>query len=78
VPEHLRNAPTRLMKELGHGQGYRYAHDEPQGYAAGERYLPDGLPPTRLYEPVARGLETRIAERLAELRLLDSQAKNPR
>lgn len=74
VPEHLRNAPTRLMKSLGHGQGYRYAHDEPGAYAAGERYLPPALGDTRFYVPVPRGLETRIAERLAQLRALDEAA----
>ena len=74
VPEHLRNAPTQLMKDLGHGQGYRYAHDEAGGFAAGETYLPDGLPQTRFYEPVPRGLELRIGERLAELRALNAQA----
>jgi putative ATPase len=74
VPEHLRNAPTRLMKQLGHGEGYRYAHDEAGGFAAGERYLPDGLPKTRFYEPVPRGLELRIGERLAELRALNAAA----
>ena len=68
VPEHLRNAPTRLMKDLGYGRDYRYAHDEPDGFAAGERYLPEGLPRTRFYEPMPRGLELRIGERLAELR----------
>ncbi len=68
VPAHLRNAPTRLMKELGHGQGYRYAHDEPDAYAAGERYLPDELPDRRYYRPAPRGLEIRIAEALARLR----------
>ena len=72
VPPHLRNAPTRLMKQLGHGEGYRYAHDEPGAYAAGESYLPAGLPRTRFYEPVPRGMELRIAERLAELRALDA------
>ncbi len=71
VPLHLRNAPTRLMKGLGHGAGYRYAHDEPGGFAAGESYLPEGLPTQRFYEPVARGLEQRIGERLRELRTLD-------
>jgi putative ATPase len=75
VPAHLRNAPTRLMKNLGHGAGYRYAHDEAQGYAAGERYLPEGLAHERFYEPVPRGLELRISERLAELRRLDEQAQ---
>jgi putative ATPase len=74
VPMHLRNAPTKLMKGLGHGAGYRYAHDEAGGYAAGERYLPEGLPVQRFYEPVSRGLEQRIAERLAELRALDAAA----
>jgi len=73
VPLHLRNAPTRLMKDLGHGEGYRYAHDEDDAYAAGERYLPDGVD-RRFYEPTARGLEARIAERLAELRERDRQA----
>jgi putative ATPase len=77
VPERLRNAPTRLMKSLGHGEGYRYAHDEAGGYAAGERYLPDGLGERRWYQPVQRGLELRIADRLAELRALDAQAKKP-
>ncbi|MFO1328220.1 MAG: replication-associated recombination protein A [Rubrivivax sp.] len=78
VPERLRNAPTRLMKSLGHGDGYRYAHDEPDGYAAGERYLPDGVPERRFYEPAARGLEGRIGERLAELRRLDDEARKAR
>jgi len=78
VPEHLRNAPTRLMKNLGHGAGYRYAHDEPGGYAAGERYLPAGLAAPRWYEPVARGLELRIGQRLAELRALDEEAGRAR
>ena len=75
VPERLRNAPTRLMKSLGHGQGYRYAHDEAGGFAAGERYLPDGMPDLRFYEPVRRGLEVRIGERLAELRAANEQAR---
>jgi putative ATPase len=75
VPMHLRNAPTKLMKGLGHGAGYRYAHDEAQGYAAGERYLPDGLEGQRFYEPVPRGLELRIGDRLAELRALDEAAR---
>jgi putative ATPase len=77
VPMHLRNAPTRLMKGLGHGQGYRYAHDETEAYAAGESYLPEGLPVQRFYEPVARGLEARIRDRLAELRALDAAAVKP-
>lgn len=74
VPEHLRNAPTRLMKDLGYGKAYRYAHDEPNAYAAGEQYLPDGLEDQRWYEPVPRGLEQRIADKLAELRRLDDEA----
>jgi len=74
VPPHLRNAPTRLMKDLGHGAGYRYAHDEPGGYSAGQTYLPEGLPARRWYEPVSRGLELRIGQRLAELRALDDEA----
>ena len=78
VPAHLRNAPTRLMKELGHGAGYRYAHDEDGGFAAGAQYLPDGLEGRRFYEPRPRGLEIRIAERLAELRALNDEAKKAR
>ncbi len=68
VPLQLRNAPTKLMKELGYGSGYRYAHDEPDAFAAGERYLPEGLPARHYYEPVPRGLEIRIGEALARLR----------
>jgi putative ATPase len=68
VPLQLRNAPTRLMKELGYGRGYRYAHDEPDAFAAGERYLPEGLPHRRYYRPVPRGLELKIGEALARLR----------
>ena len=68
VPMHLRNAPTKLMKELDYGKGYRYAHDEEGGFAAGESYLPDGMPPPGFYRPVERGLEIRIAEKLRELR----------
>src|SRR4030081_26101 len=64
VPLHLRNAPTRLMKEIGYGKGYRYAHDEPGGYAAGERYFPDAMPDRRYYDPVPRGLEIKIGEAL--------------
>ena len=74
VPMQLRNAPTRLMKQLGHGRDYRYAHDEAGAYAAGEQYLPEGLQGRRFYEPQPRGLEARIAERLAELRRLDAAA----
>ena len=78
VPIHLRNAPTKLMKELGHGKAYRYAHDEPEGYAAGENYLPDGMAPPHWYQPVARGLEVRIGDKLAHLRQLDEQAGGDR
>ncbi len=74
VPMHLRNAPTKLMKELDYGKGYRYAHDEEGGYAAGERYLPDGMAPPGFYRPVERGLEIRIAEKLRQLRELDRQS----
>jgi putative ATPase len=73
VPMHIRNAPTRLMKKLGHGKDYRYAHDEEDAYAAGERYLPEGMPPVSFYEPTPRGLEAKIAERLAELRERDKK-----
>jgi putative ATPase len=75
VPMHLRNAPTKLMKSLGHGAGYRYAHDEPDGHAAGECYLPDGLEDRRFYHPVARGLEAAIADRLDRLRERDAAAR---
>ncbi|MET0332834.1 MAG: replication-associated recombination protein A [Rhizobacter sp.] len=75
VPLHLRNAPTKLMKDLDYGQGYRYAHDEPGGFAAGENYWPDKLPPQRFYQPVDRGLELQIGERLQELRRLNDEAK---
>ncbi len=68
VPMRLRNAPTKLMKNLGYGKGYRYAHDEADAYAAGERYLPDDMPDVRFYEPTERGLESRIGERLRDLR----------
>lgn len=74
VPMHLRNAPTRLMKGLGYGKGYRYAHDEAGGYAAGERYFPDGVEAARFYEPVERGLEAKIREKLAWLRARDAGA----
>lgn len=71
VPAHLRNAPTDLMKEIGNGEGYRYAHDEPDGYAAGEQYFPDGMQTPSYYEPRDAGLESKIAKRLAALRDLD-------
>jgi putative ATPase len=68
VPLRFRNAPTRLMQDLGYGSGYRYAHDEPGAFAAGERYLPDEMPDRRYYRPVPRGLERRIGEDLERLR----------
>ncbi len=71
VPVHLRNAPTKLMKSLGHGREYRYAHDEPEGYAAGERYMPEGVDEPGFYRPTDRGLEARIRDKLAWLRSLD-------
>ena len=75
VPIHLRNAPTQLMQELGHGKTYRYAHDEAHGYAAGESYLPEGMAAPNWYQPVDRGLESQIAEKMAFLRQLDTEAK---
>jgi putative ATPase len=71
VPLHLRNAPTRLMKEIGYGKGYRYAHDEPDAYAAGERYFPNDMPDRRYYVPAPRGLEIKIGEALAARRARD-------
>jgi putative ATPase len=75
VPLHLRNAPTKLMKDLDYGRDYRYAHDEPGGFAAGENYWPDKLAPQRFYQPVERGLELKIGERLQELRRLNDEAR---
>ena len=75
VPLRLRNAPTRLMKDLDYGRGYRYAHDEDGGFAAGETYWPDDVVAPRLYQPVPRGLEIRIGERLDELRRINEEAK---
>src|SRR2546422_1459967 len=75
VPLHIRNAPTRLMKHLGYGKGYRYAHDEPEAYAAGEHYLPEGMPEVSFYVPTERGLEAKIAEKLAALRERDAKAQ---
>jgi putative ATPase len=74
VPMHLRNAPTKLMKGLGYGREYRYAHDEPDAYAAGESYLPDGVQSPGWYRPAPRGLEIKIGEKLAQLRALDKAA----
>ncbi len=78
VPMHLRNAPTSLMKHLGYGKGYRYAHDEDEGFAAGESYFPDDMEPATYYHPVPRGLEIRIAEKLERLRKLDREAAGSR
>lgn len=75
VPLHLRNAPTKLMKQLDYGKDYRYAHDEAGGYAAGENYFPDGMPEVSFYQPTERGLEGKIAEKLARLHELDAKAK---
>ena len=75
VPLHLRNAPTQLMKQLDYGKGYRYAHDEPDGFAAGENYWPEDMNAARFYQPVNRGLEIRIAEKLRELRERNAAAQ---
>jgi len=74
VPMHLRNAPTRLMRDLGYGEGYRYAHEEQDAFAAGETYLPDGVAPQNWYQPTDRGLEQRIGERLVQLRARNERA----
>ena len=75
VPPHLRNAPTKLMKELGHGEGYRYSHDEEDAFSAGQTYFPEGMPEPTYYRPVDRGLEQRIAEKLNRLRRLNRKAR---
>jgi putative ATPase len=75
VPLHLRNAPTQLMKDLGYKKDYRYAHDEPDAYAAGEHYFPEDVPEQRWYQPVPRGLETKIADKLDHLRKLDRETR---
>ncbi|MCP4126291.1 MAG: recombination factor protein RarA, partial [Gammaproteobacteria bacterium] len=75
VPVHLRNAPTKLMKELGYGRKYRYAHDEPEAYVAGESYFPDEMAEPRYYSPVERGLEIRIKEKLDRLHQADLKAR---
>jgi putative ATPase len=77
VPMHLRNAPTKLMKDLDYGKGYRYAHDEEGGFAAGESYLPEGMAEPGFYRPVARGLEIKIAEKLAKLKELNREQGKP-
>ncbi len=76
VPMHLRNAPTKLMKELDYGKGYRYAHDEAGGFAAGESYLPEGMAEPGFYRPVERGLEIKIAEKMRALRALNEKSRN--
>ena len=73
VPMHLRNAPTKLMKELDYGKGYRYAHDEADGFAAGEQYMPDGMENASFYQPVERGLEIKIADKLRTLKKLNNK-----
>ena len=75
VPIHLRNAPTQVMKDLGYGKEYRYAHDYPDAYVAGEQYFPDDMLEISFYEPTNHGLEQKIQEKLAHLRALDQQAK---
>jgi putative ATPase len=78
VPVHLRNAPTKLMKSMDYGAEYRYAHDEPGAYAAGENYLPEDIADRRYYQPVDRGLELKIQEKLAHFRALDASSSNQR
>jgi putative ATPase len=78
VPLHLRNAPTKLMKQLGYGDEYRYAHDEPDAYAAGEDYFPEALAPRQYYQPPARGLEIKIGEKLQHLKSLDQASSRQR
>ena len=75
VPLHIRNAPTKLMKDLGYGTGYRYAHDEEDAFAAGENYLPEGMPAVEWYQPTERGMEARIREKLEELRRRNAEAR---
>ncbi|MDN5370746.1 MAG: putative ATPase, partial [Shewanella sp.] len=78
VPMHLRNAPTKLLEELGAGKEYRYAHDEPNAYAAGENYFPEALKNTRFYHPSERGFEKRMADKLQQLQLLDLHSERKR
>ena len=78
IPLHLRNAPTSLMSDLGHGEDYRYAHDEHNAFAAGENYLPEALKESKFYHPVERGLELKIVEKLRYLDDLNKSSKNQR
>jgi putative ATPase len=78
VPVHLRNAPTKLLKSMGHGEEYRYAHDEPDAYAAGEAYLPEAIHQRRYYQPVQRGLEIKLAEKRERLDSLDANSPKKR
>ena len=78
VPLHIRNAPTKLMKQLGYGKDYRYAHEEQGAYAAGENYFPEGMPAVEWYKPTERGREARLRERIAEMRQLDAEAAKKR
>ena len=75
VPMHLRNAPTRLMKDLGYGEDYRYAHNEDDAFAAGETYFPEDMDPVKYYHPVPRGLEIRIREKLEQLEQRNKETK---
>ena len=78
IPMHLRNAPTKMMQDMDWGKGYRYAHDEPDAFAAGEDYFPEGLDNPHFYQPVPRGLEIKIGQKLAHLQQLNAQAANKR
>jgi putative ATPase len=78
VPAHLRNAPTKLMRSMGHGESYRYAHDEPDAFAAGEAYLPEAISERRYYQPVARGLEIKLAEKRHRLDQLNAASPRKR
>ena len=76
MPVHLRNAPTKLMKELGYGHEYRYAHNEPHAHAAGETYMPEGMEEPEFYQPVERGLEIKLKQKLDWLKSLDDEAQH--
>jgi putative ATPase len=75
VPLHIRNAPTKLMQQLGYGKNYRYAHNETDAYAAGENYFPEGMPKQQYYRPVPRGLEIKIGEKLEQLKKMDAEGE---